>query len=212
MNQKETTAVVFKMTYDIDADGTAETFYIIGNSQEKKPTQTGTELVAAINTELKGAFTVALTTEEITSGYYKTAQKIKSLFTKGDGGTLSDDEATQVLNAANGEIRVYKDGTTYYGIRIQHFGDTYTALATQGVGDASEYSEQQHLGRYGVVRNNWYQINIASISGPGRPTPPDPTDPEDPDEEDPDDPIEDMWIKCNINILSWAKRTQDVNL
>lgn len=212
MNQKETTAVVFKMTYDIDADGTAETFYIIGNSQEKKPTQTGGQLVEAINTELKGSFKVALKTEGITSGYYNTEQKIQSLFTKEDGDALSEDEAKKVLDAANGVIRVYKDGTTYYGIRIQHFGDTYTALATQGVADASKYDQEKHLGRYGVVRNNWYEINIASISGPGRPTPPDPTKPDDEGHNDPDDPEKNMWIKCNINILSWAKRMQDVNL
>ena len=63
-----------------------------------------------------------------------------------------------------------------------------------------------------MVRNNWYEIVINSISGPGRPTPPDPTDPDDPDNPKPDDPAEEGWIDVNINVLSWAVRKQNVDL
>ena len=109
-------------------------------------------------------------------------------------------------------IRVYENGATYYyASRIQHFGDYYCEIPNGYVEDVSGYGEE-HLGRYGVVRNNWYEIVINSISGPGRPTPPDPTDPEDPDNPDTDDPKDDAFINCRINILSWAKRSQDVEL
>ena len=63
-----------------------------------------------------------------------------------------------------------------------------------------------HLGRYGVLRNNWYEIDVTGISGPGSPVPPEPTDPGDPDDGTAG------YIKANINILSWAKREQDVEL
>lgn len=210
MNQKETTAVVFKATYVLSGE-TAQTFYVLGLPQEAGETYKKEDLADAVNAKLSG-LTVELKAgiDDLAAGYYDEEADMQSLF-KTATAELTTVQAKQVLDAVNC-IRVYKDGTTYYGIRIQHFGDTYTALATQGVADASEYNEETHLGRYGVVRNNWYEINIASISGPGRPTPPDPTDPEDPDNPDPDDPEENMWIKCNINILSWAKRMQDVNL
>ena len=66
------------------------------------------------------------------------------------------------------------------------------------------YTDAKHLGRYGVVRNNWYEINITRISGPGLP------EIEDPDP-DPDDGTE-GFVKCAINVLSWARRTQNVEL
>ena len=90
----------------------------------------------------------------------------------------------------------------YYTSVIKHFGDN----PTEFIGDVNnpEYDEAKHLGRYGVVRNNWYEINIKSVSGPGEPDIP----------IIPGDPVdkEKSFINAEINILSWAKRTQDVNL
>lgn len=212
MNQKETTAVVFKASYILSGESTAQTFFVLGLPQEAGETYKEGGLAEAVNAKLSG-LTVQLQTgiDDLPAGYYDDEKDMQSLFKTATAG-LTDTEAKQVLDAVNC-IRVYKNGVSYYGVRIQHFGDYYTPLVNvTGVADASKYDPEKHLGRYGVVRNNWYVINIADITGPGRPTPPDPTDPEDPDEEDPDDPIEDMWIKCNINILSWAKRTQDVSL
>ena len=142
-------------------------------------------------------------------GYYDTAEKIKNLFQKASSaGELEETEAEAVLAACDGMVRVYENGTTYYyAAQIEHFGDTYCDYTS------GEYDAQKHLGRYGVVRNNWYELSIASISGPGRPTPPDPTDPEDPDNPDPDDPDDggSQWIALNVNVLSWAKREQNIN-
>ena len=85
----------------------------------------------------------------------------------------------------------------YYTTVIKHFN----SISEAGV---TEYDENKHLGLYGVVRNNWYDIRINSVSGPGEPEIP----------EIPDEPVnkEHSFINAEINILSWAKRTQDVNL
>ena len=66
------------------------------------------------------------------------------------------------------------------------------------------YTEEKHLGRYGVVRNNWYEINVNSISGPGEPNVPD--TPDNPDDDDAG------FVNFTIQILSWAKRSQSVDL
>lgn len=212
MNQKETTAVVFKATYVLSGESGAQTFYVLGLPQEAGETYKKDGLARAVNAKLSGLEVVLQDNiDNLAAGYYDEEADMQSLF-KTASGELSPEQAKQVLEALNC-VRVYKNGVSYYGVRIQHFGDYYTSLGgAGGVASASEYDPEKHLGRYGVVRNNWYVINIADITGPGRPTPPDPTKPDDEEHNDPDDPIDDMWIKCNINILSWAKRTQDVNL
>ena len=97
-----------------------------------------------------------------------------------------------------GEIRYYKGGESYYyAAIIRHFSDTETPWS-----DGEAYTIQ-HLGRYGVVRNNWYEINVNSISGPGEPEIVVPSGPDDETE---------GYIRAEINVLSWAKRSQGVDL
>lgn len=214
MMQRETTGIVFKMTYLFDADRGPETFYILGDPATAEP-KSGEELVESVNIALGSArqtFTVALK-DNPEGGYYSTVGDMQRLFKKNDGEELLENEALSLIAALSDQtIRVYENGATYYyASRIQHFGDYYCEIPNGYVEDVSGYGEE-HLGRYGVVRNNWYEIVINSISGPGRPTPPDPTDPEDPDNPDTDDPKDDAFINCRINILSWAKRKQNVDL
>lgn len=111
------------------------------------------------------------------------------------------------------QINYYKEGKTYYWTRpIKHFGDYYTPIYNGDTkvdyyDNANDYTNENHLGRYGVVRNNWYEICITSVSGPGYPEIPEiPTEPENPDDGG------DGYVKAEINILSWAKRQQDVEL
>ena len=213
MMQKETTGIVFKMTYLMDGEESPGTFYIIGDPKTSDSLY-DVDFVAAINEKLEDSgFEVQLVANPA-GGYYSTAADMKKLFViKETGVDLEDEQAHDIVTALNNEvIRVYEDGMAYYyASRIQHFGDFYCEIPNGYVDDVSEYGEE-HLGRYGVVRNNWYEIFINSISGPGRPTPPDPTDPEDPDNPKPDDPKDDAFINCRINILSWAKREQYVKL
>lgn len=209
MMQKETTGIVFKMTYLMDGKE-AETLFLIGDPKTSE-TLDGDGFLAEIG-NLSLEFEVDLVAEP-KGGYYSTASDMQKLFVDAQSSSLTPEQAEAIVEALAGQqICVYENGATYYyASRIQHFGDYYCEIPNGYVDDVSEYGEE-HLGRYGVVRNNWYEILINSISGPGRPTPPDPTDPTDPDNPDPDDPKDDAFINCRINILSWSKRSQNVGL
>lgn len=106
-----------------------------------------------------------------------------------------------------GSIVEYKDGLAYYPIRIKHFGDeltpwnSKTATVDHPYGDP--VSPENFLGRYGVLRNNWYHIEITSIKNVGSAVVPeiklgDTTSGDKPEN----------YISVRINVLSWAKRTQ----
>lgn len=117
--------------------------------------------------------------------------------------TLNDAIATQVA-VLNGNLTIdyYKDGYAYYPILIKHFGDDQTPWAADG---SEGYStEADFLGRYGALRNNWYDITVSGIKNIGTSSVPDVT-------EKFDDP-ENTYISVAINVLSWAKRTQTVDL
>ena len=63
---------------------------------------------------------------------------------------------------------------------------------------------EQYLGRYGVVRNNWYELNINKITALGSPIVPDVNiDMSDDNNEDK------KYFAVEIHILSWAKRVQN---
>ena len=133
-----------------------------------------------------------------------------------DGTTETTGEIFNIIKNHFGEIAVYKDGIAYYPVLIKHFGDQLTPWNTWET-DPNKPSaggidqiypttnrDANYLGRYGVVRNNWYELNIKSVKRPGKPgiNTPDST---------PDDELE-SYISVSINILSWAKRKQDVDL
>ena len=217
--QIQTTGIVFVMQYMFDPNRGVETFFTLPTADKGESTlpiytmvtvaEESTGLADKANDLLgeDAGFTVALKAEagNLSSGYYRGAGGMKQIFTKNDTQELSDDEALQLYNVV-GDVALYQNGTTYYyASRIQHFGDEYCEIDPAEVDDLSKY-ETSHLGRYGVLRNNWYEIEVTGISGPGSPVPPVPEGPEIPDDE------EKSYIKANINILSWAKRTQDVDL
>lgn len=101
-----------------------------------------------------------------------------------------------------GTIKYFKAGESYYKALIKHFGDDLTPYEISN--EQKIYTEAKHLGRYGVLRNNWYELSVTSVSSPG--------DPEiTPIEDEWDDPKE-AFVKIQVNILSWAKRQQNVDL
>lgn len=116
------------------------------------------------------------------------------------------------FNNALPNIVRYKGGVAYYAVRIKHFGDSDTPwnVAGQGVtagGNSNIYhtgSNDWFLGRYGVVRNNWYDISVNKIQTLGDATTPALSS-------DPDDVLEN-YISVSINVLSWSKHTQDADL
>ena len=218
--QIQTTGIVFVMQYMFDPNRGVETFFTLPTADKAESTlpiytletvatqSTGlADKVNGLLTSASANFTVALKAEarNLSSGYYRGAGGMKQIFTKNDTQELSADEALQLYNVV-GDVALYQNGTTYYyASRIQHFGDEYCYINPAEVDDLGKY-ETSHLGRYGVLRNNWYEIEVTGISGPGSPVPPVPEGPEIPDDE------EKSYIKANINILSWAKRQQDVDL
>lgn len=70
--------------------------------------------------------------------------------------------------------------------------------------DGTKTAEENWLGRYGVLRNNWYDISVTGVKGLGSSKVPSvkPV---------PDDEL-DSYIAVKINVLSWAKRTQSAIL
>ncbi|MBM6945375.1 MULTISPECIES: Mfa1 family fimbria major subunit [Bacteroides] len=220
--QNQTTSVVLKTTYKTkfgnQTTASAQDFFLCGESPLKYPAETnistGTEnqYVKDIVTFVRESANEVLaegsqigesdlslkkTGEEITAdaGIYDSLEKLKELFTL----TNENDTKWDAIWNQVGTIRYYKGGINYYyAARIRHFNDAETPW-----NDGESYGIQ-HLGRYGVVRNNWYEVNVNSISGPGEPVITKPGD-------NPDDENE-GYIRAEINVLSWAKRSQNVDL
>lgn len=122
---------------------------------------------------------------------------------------------TTNLNNALPNIVRYKGGVAYYAVRIKHFGDTDTPWNVDGQDvkpgvnsliypSATGTNIDWFLGRYGVVRNNWYDISVNKIQTLGDATTPAFTN-------DPDDVLEN-YISVSINVLSWSKHTQGADL
>ncbi|MCH5226257.1 MAG: Mfa1 fimbrilin C-terminal domain-containing protein [Muribaculaceae bacterium] len=116
-------------------------------------------------------------------------------------------------------IDFYFEGKVYYTAIIRHFEDddlgikgnlspwelkyeNYTKIPESETVKGDNYL----LGRYGVVRNNWYIININKVTGPGEPVVPTP------DPNTPDDKPAKFYLDADINILSWAKRSHGYDL
>ena len=209
----QTTSLILKTKYiaNPDATGTgAQNFFMYG-TQEATYTQTdfltnvGTALSLSdgITASLKvgatgGTYTFIPDGATAGSGVYLNKKDVKELITLSTG-TFGDTEAQKLITKL-GEIKFFKDGDSYYNVvLIRHFYDDETKW------DGGDYTKK-HLGRYGVVRNNWYEIDVNSISGPGEPTIVDDTENPNPDDE------EEGYIKCQINVLSWARRSQSVDL
>lgn len=154
-------------------------------------------------------------------------KQIKSV--KFNDGTTVDASTTtpgasDIFNSIKdyfGNIAVYENGIAYYPVLIKHFGDDLTPWNTNEYGDAvnapvsstkidkiypgdTNKQDNNYLGRYGVVRNNWYELTVNNVKKLGKPgiNTPDNT---------PDDELN-SYISVSINILSWAKRKQNVDL
>lgn len=124
------------------------------------------------------------------------------------GGAQKDlsGASLDAFHSSMGRIQKYDKGVCYYEIFIRHFTDEeggYAPIDGSPWVKEGEYAQAQ-LGRYGVVRNNWYTVTINSIKEPGEPTIPD----------DPEEPVdtETAYINCSIEISAWAKRDHSIDL
>ena len=210
-HKDQTTGVIIKANYKAqignETGPTEGDFFICGTDPTayRATTQQGDSPAIGIIETIEALFSgqpVDIVLQDVSGGRYDNTN-LGTLFKKQVGDTqedLSPEEISTIWNEL-GTISYYKNGDSYYySTLIRHFQSTYVDWDPSN----PQYIEK-HLGRYGVVRNNWYEININSISGPGDPSV------DVPDPEDPDDETE-GYINCTINVLSWAKRSQDVNL
>lgn len=228
MNQDQTTRVIVAAALDLDADGTADDFYVLDNDKSnttltlegitntiKAAYLANGTVVGLLEANLNGDESIGADdldvtfNEKATTGGYVTVSEITikdesaSKFTNGipEGLQAANNDAIIAdVNAAH-KIAFYKGGVAYYPVMIKHFGDDLTPWSN---GEVYGSNNADFLGRYGVLRNNWYSINVTGITSIG--------DPEVPEiYGTPDDPSE-SWISVSINILSWAKRSQSVEL
>lgn len=232
MYQGQTTRVIFKATYtpkDADdnslADATDGTFYTIGNLTSALNT---TKLEEAVNKAAESVLagcTVDITTNINKAGSHViTCADIKkggAALVAGDSyittnGTKTGAEIVKAINDALGlkaadrpenmvGINTYAKGVTYYIARVKHFGELTKWESGNDKYGTGDEANQKYLGRYGMLRNNWYDMTVGNVYGPGFPGVP-PVVPDQPDDED------DKYLSVSIKILDWAKRSQSVDL
>ena len=219
MLQGQTTRVLLKATYTPNAlaseTETDKTFFMIGNSSD---IWTTTTLKAQIASKAKDALslttnpTVVLKGDLLTAGtHVLTVSNVSIKVGEGETATEKvDADLVAKLNTKLGldetngvGIKTYKNGESYYIARIKHFGDDLTPWKEGN--DTYGENNLNWLGRYGVLRNNWYDLTIEKISGPGYPDVPE-VKPDTPDDEDT------KYINVSVKILDWAKRSQSWDL
>ena len=130
-----------------------------------------------------------------------TASVTQTARTSGNG--VSEFTALGLAAYINGNmtIRYYENGYCYYRVLIRHFGDELTpwasAPAMTGNSAAQAYggNAQNYLGRYGLVRNNWYTVTLDGVSHVGSPIIP-------PLTTDADDQVEQL-LNATLRISGW---------
>ncbi len=218
-NQDVTTRVI--IAAQLKDDG--ETFYVVNDNEKDLLNATGmkdavksaflnnTDVQAWIKKDLKTGETIDendLDVADITSaGNNKPTITIKSTSaTKYNSIPVVDTKIQAIMDGI--KVATYKNGISYYPVRIKHFGDDLTPwkssekpLPTVSTGAyPTDNQAANYLGRYGVLRNNWYNIDVQGIKKLGSPVVPEVTG-------DTDDELA-AYISVKINVLSWAKRTQ----
>ena len=223
MYQGQTTRVIFKATYTPkddagvsladDADGT---FYTIGNMTTILNTAKLKAAVEAAATAVLPGCTVDYANLETEGSHVITLANIKDATGAAlvAGADYSGKTGTQIINEINDKlglkdgrdeakvgINTYAKGVTYYIARVKHFGSLTDWHSGESYGD----NNTKYLGRYGMLRNNWYELKVGSVYGPGYPGVP-PVDPTLPDDEN------EKYLSVSVKILSWAKRSDTVDL
>ena len=226
MMQGQTTRVVFKAVYTPNAlkSETVKTFYKIGNNTA---VWKGADLETQIKTLAINAMKItdpveqAMYSVDLAKGSNisgkagqhliaadnitfdpgsstKTSQVTPNVIKEVNKKLgLSEDPTTHKVKVG---ISTYLNGEAYYIARIKHFNElTPWTPGTAYTDDAT------FLGRYGVLRNNWYELSVHSVSGLGYPEVPE-VKPNVPDDEN------DKYINVEVKILDWAKRKQVIDL
>ena len=217
MVQGQTTRVLFSAKYQPNGLKPGETFYKMGNSSQLWNADNVVAQIKAKALEVLGEADdskVEVTLNAPTNDLTKAGVHLVAAANITYGTTALAPEKVDQINAKLGfkkatetdaavGLSTFASGVSYYIARVKHFGDYLTKWedgnATYGSNNAN------WLGRYGVLRNNWYELSVNSVSGPGYPDVPK-VNPKDPDDENW------QYINVEVKILSWAKRSQDVVL
>lgn len=117
----------------------------------------------------------------------------------GNDPVKNDDGSYTIQSDDLAPWNCWEGGTNYEDVAVPS-SDTAYPYNTKGD------EERNYLGRYGMVRNNWYDVQVVSFNKPGSPTVPT-HEFTDGNDETTDDHIDD-YISVRIHVLSWAKRTQ----
>ena len=224
MLQGQTTRVVFKATYTPNGINKGDTFYKIGNSADL---WSETDLVKQIKAKVVEVLGVEETdiivdlkanklneagTRLLTVNNVKIKDSSEAGSHAVSPANIDDINAKLGLKAAKGTdpivgIATYKNGESYYIARIKHFGDAATPWneGDATYGDNDDKNNNKYLGRYGVLRNNWYELTVGKVSGPGTPDIPTikPTEPDDESYK---------YISVSVKILHWAKWSHTYDL
>ncbi len=234
MNESNCTRVIVKVKFNngtdfYTIDGDVKTLYTAEDAQKEIAARIVNDL--GFSTWLQANLKAGVTFESdkdlavtFPSGDNLKAGDIK------DGITvaLTDAGAAKIKDDATGmptlkdvalahitELNYYAGGISYYPVYIAHFGDDLTPWdkgendgedepTGPAAGNAYYGSDANYLGRWGVLRNNWYQINVTAIKSLGEPTVGTVTG-ETIDKKE-------SYISVTVNTLPWAVRTQNVEL
>lgn len=220
-NVKETTCAIVKMK--ITPDGYSDgTFFTIDDNKGVVYSK------ADVKTEIGNRFLAEMGSAYVKTHYYPTVTAtitVKDVEFADAAGevtitkmTLTDGATDQVVSDADLttfkqtiKVNEFKDGYAYYTILIKHFGDELTPWnpsTKTTVSYPDPNSEQNWLGRYGVLRNNWYKLDVIGVAAIGASTPGELNVNND---DTPDDNLK-RYISCKINALSWAVRKQNTIL
>jgi hypothetical protein len=129
-------------------------------------------------------------------------------------------DASKLKTADAVLLSYYAGGISFYNARIKHFGDVETPWSATGsyisgggtttaeiYGTDATAAANNFLGRYGVVRDNWYKLSIEKIGNIGTA---EPVDPSIITPDTPDDEIEN-FISVHVHIVPWVLREQSVS-
>ena len=216
MMQGQTTRVLFSAKYTPAHFADGETFYKIGNSSKLWHAADVVAQIKAKAQEVLGeadADKVTVTLAAEGNDMTKSGVRLVAAANITYGTTALKTEQVDQINAKLGlkkatetdaavGLSTFESGVSYYIARVKHFN----ALTPWNPGDKTyDGNNANWLGRYGVLRNNWYELSVSSVSGPGYPDIPkvNPTDPDD---------VNDQYINVEVKILDWAKRSQQVEL
>lgn len=207
MKQGQTTRVLIKAVYTPKGMTKGDSFIKIGsNTKLWKVADAQAEIEARAKTMLNSAdVTVEMGNVATTAGNYS----LKNVKIQKSGADITDEQYTAIANtlglksANDAEISTYNKGEVYYVSRIKHFGDEDCPWK---LGDPTYANDNaKYLGRYGMIRNFWYEVDVKNVSTLGTPTVPTIK----PDEWDDESAY---YIQTTINVLAWAKKTLNTDL